>query len=166
MNDDRMPHDGGIIERLIAENETLRKRLVECQAAVLRWASRAEQAETQLAAVQPPVVERPNNPDMTPVAQRKLSGLLAEGWAISGYSIIRHTASSEMRHGFVTTGGLVGWWQQPGPTQADQPPVAWICTEWSGSGMPVLTFDGPPADPGPRDQLTKPVWTPLYTNPK
>ncbi len=54
MSDDRMPHDGGIIERLIAENETLRTRLAECQAAVVRRATRAEQAETQLAAVQPP----------------------------------------------------------------------------------------------------------------
>lgn len=41
--------ESGIIERLIAENEALRMRLVECQAAVVRWASRAEQAEDLLA---------------------------------------------------------------------------------------------------------------------
>ena len=61
------------------------------------------------------------------VAERKLDALLAEGWAISGYSIIRHLPSSEMRHGFVTTGGLVGWWQQPNTPQLPQAvPPQWV----------------------------------------
>ena len=72
-------------------------------------------------------------PAFNHVAQRKLDGLLADGWAISGYSICKLLPSSEMRHGFVTTGGMVGWWQQR-PTaeqssaveqpQGEQEPVA------------------------------------------
>lgn len=45
----------------------------------------------------------------------------------------------------------------------EQEPVAWIWTEWSSR---KLTFDGPPAVPSVRDELTKPVWTPLYTRPQ
>lgn len=48
-------------------------------------------------------------------------------------------------------------------TQDDQEPVAWIWTEWSSRNV---TFDGPPAVPSVRDELTKPVWTPLYTHPQ
>lgn len=47
--------------------------------------------------------------------------------------------------------------------QVEQEPVAWIWTEWSNR---KLTFDGPPAVPSVRDELTKPVWTPLYTRPQ
>ena len=47
--------------------------------------------------------------------------------------------------------------------QVEQDPVAWIWTEWSNR---KLTFDGPPAVPSVRDELTKPVWTPLYTRPQ
>ena len=43
-----------------------------------------------------------------------------------------------------------------------QKPVAWICAEWSGSGAPELSFDGPPQELSVRDELTRPVWTPLY----
>ena len=50
--------------------------------------------------------------------------------------------------------------QQP---QGEQEPVAWIRTEWSNR---KLTFDGPPAVPSVRDELTKPAWTPLYTRPQ
>lgn len=47
--------------------------------------------------------------------------------------------------------------------QVEREPVAWIWTELSSR---KLTFDGPPAVPSVRDELTKPVWTPLYTNPQ
>ena len=47
--------------------------------------------------------------------------------------------------------------------QGEQEPVAWIWAEWSSR---KLTFDGPPAVPSVRDELTKPVWTPLYTHPQ
>lgn len=50
--------------------------------------------------------------------------------------------------------------QQP---QGEQEPVAWIRTEWSSRNV---TFDGPPAVPSVRDELTKPAWTPLYTRPQ
>ena len=67
-------------------------------------------------------IEHSQQPAMNHIAQRKLDFLLADGWAISGYSICKLSPSSEMRHGFVTAGGLVGWWQQP---QVEQEPVAW-----------------------------------------
>ena len=47
--------------------------------------------------------------------------------------------------------------------QGEQKPVAWIREEWSSR---TLNFDGPPTVPSVRDELTKPVWTPLYTNPQ
>jgi hypothetical protein len=40
------------------------------------------------------------------VAKRKLDDLMARGWRVSGYSIMDETG----KHGFVTTGGFVGWW--------------------------------------------------------
>jgi hypothetical protein len=50
--------------------------------------------------------------------------------------------------------------QQP---QGEQEPLAWIREEWSSR---TLNFDGPPTVPSVRDELTKPVWTPLYTHPQ
>ena len=47
-----------------------------------------------------------------------------------------------------------------------QKPVAWIRADWSGSCVPELSFDGPPQELSVRDELTRPVWTPLYTAPK
>ena len=47
--------------------------------------------------------------------------------------------------------------------QGEQEPVAWIWAEWSSRNV---TFDGPPAVPSVRDELTKPAWAPLYTNPQ
>lgn len=57
------------------------------------------------------------------VAERKLDSLLSDGWAISGYSIMKHLPSSEVRHGFVTAGGLVGWWQHPNVPQPHRQPL-------------------------------------------
>ena len=48
-------------------------------------------------------------------------------------------------------------------SQVEQEPVAWIRTDWSSRDV---TFDGPPAVPSVRDELTKPAWTPLYTRPQ
>lgn len=52
-----------------------------------------------------------NQPAMTPIAQRKLDSLLAEGYTISGYSIYHER---KHQHGFVTGAGLVGWWRPEG----------------------------------------------------
>lgn len=87
------------------------------------------------AAPQPPTVkdsltvEQPqaNQPAMTPIAQRKLDSLLAEGYTISGYSIYH-----EQKHqlGFVTGAGLVGWWRPDGmeypQPQGEQEPVGFV----------------------------------------
>ena len=50
-------------------------------------------------------------------------------------------------------------------SQVEQP-VAWMYAEWSGSGRKVLTFEGPPAEPSPRDEIVNPIWSPLYTRPQ
>jgi hypothetical protein len=47
-----------------------------------------------------------NVPEFFPVAQRKLDALLADGWTINGYAIMK----GEHRRGFVDHGGFVGWW--------------------------------------------------------
>lgn len=39
--------------------------------------------------------------------KRKLDDLIARGWNVAGYAI----QNGEMRYGFITTGGFVGWWQ-------------------------------------------------------
>lgn len=141
--------DGDTISALRAENEQLRQALLTAndtlvkvsqagahhartaenlRDAVIRWATRAEQAEEMLEAIGAGGVgstvarqdhsERRLNmapPVMTPIGQRKLDSLLGEGWAISGYSICKTDPAGSLRHGFVTDAGLVGWWQQPHP---------------------------------------------------
>lgn len=44
-------------------------------------------------------------PEFTGVAKRKLEDLIARGYRIDGYAITKDTS-----RGFVTTGGMVGWW--------------------------------------------------------
>ena len=110
------------------------------------------------------ILEQPQSdqPAMTPIAQRKLEDLVASGYTISGYSVYHE---QKHQHGFVTGAGLVGWWKPEGmeypQPRGEQEPVAWIRTEWSSR---TLNFDGPPTVPSVRDELTKPVWTPLYTH--
>ena len=48
--------------------------------------------------------------------------------------------------------------------QVEQEPVAWIEHEWSGSGLRHLHFERPA--PTVRDEVVRPVWTPLYTHPQ
>ena len=56
-----------------------------------------------------PVSER--LPPFTSVAQRKLDDLLARGFRITGYSIERaDVADWSPQRGFITHGGMVGWW--------------------------------------------------------
>jgi hypothetical protein len=48
---------------------------------------------------------------------------------------------------------------------AELEPVAWKRADWSGSESPTLQFDPPPDRPTVRDELTNPIWTPLYARP-
>lgn len=75
-----------------------------------------------------------NQPAMTPIAQRKLDSLLAEGYTISGYSVYHE---QKHQHGFVTGAGLVGWWKPEGVEHVqplgEQKLFAWIsprALEW------------------------------------
>ena len=60
-------------------------------------------------------------PPFTPLAQRKLDDLLARGFRITGYSIERADPAWSPQRGFVTHGGLVGWWT---PHQIGRTPEA------------------------------------------
>lgn len=102
-----------------------------------------------------------NQPAMTPIAQRKLDSLLAEGYTISGYSIYHE---QKHQHGFVTGAGLVGWWKPDGveypQPQGEQEPVAWLTIEVMGPRTKV--------DVEWEDQLQKlpsGIYK-LYTNPQ
>lgn len=50
-----------------------------------------------------------------------------------------------------------------GQVQVQQEPVAWIEHDWSGSGQRRLSFER--REPTVRDDVVRPVWTPLYTPP-
>lgn len=61
-------------------------------------------------------------PPFTALAQHKLDDLLAQGFRITGYAIERaDVADWAPQRGFVTHGGLVGWWT---PHQIDRIPGA------------------------------------------
>ena len=108
-------------------------------------------------------VEQPQSeqPAMTPIAQRKLDSLLAEGYTISGYSVYHER---KHQHGFVTGAGLVGWWKPEGVEYpqplGEQEPVAWLTIEVMGPRTRVDVEWG--------DQLQKlpsGIYK-LYTNPQ
>lgn len=64
-------------------------------------------------------------PPFTHTAKRKLDEQLAKGWRITGYAIERtDVADWAPQRGFVTHGGLVGWWT---PHQIDRIPGAQHC---------------------------------------
>lgn len=46
------------------------------------------------------------------VAKRKLDELVETGWRINGFAI-SNTMIGPERHGFITVGGMVGWWRSP-----------------------------------------------------
>lgn len=60
-------------------------------------------------------------PTFTTNAQNKLDTLLAQGWRVTGYAIERDDGKWAPQRGFVTHGGLVGWWTPP---QIDRIPGA------------------------------------------
>lgn len=54
------------------------------------------------------------SPRFTGVAERKLNGLLTSGYGVNGVAI-RNDATGQQ--GFVTDGGIVGWWQPESDAQ-------------------------------------------------
>jgi len=53
---------------------------------------------------------RAAQPQFTGLPKRKLDMLLADGYQINGVSFQRKQVGSTWKHGFITTGGMVGWW--------------------------------------------------------
>lgn len=58
---------------------------------------------------------RPESPKLTGVAERKLTGLVVEdGFRVNGVAIRNDQTGQQ---GFITDGGLVGWWQPENDAQ-------------------------------------------------
>lgn len=77
----------------------------------------------------------PAAPEFVRVARAKLDSLLSEGYKISGYSIERNDTEGTTR-GFVTAGGLVGWWT---PESAPAAVSGWMPIESAPKdGMEIL----------------------------
>lgn len=103
------------LRRLSAENDNFKhylKHLLreandhDAQVATLQ--TRIEELEAQLYAIGPARV-----PDFTHVAQSKLDGLLQDGHRLTGYAFERTREDGTVQRGFITHGGLVGWWYPP-----------------------------------------------------
>ena len=62
-----------------------------------------------------PMSEKPN---MCRIAQFKLDTLKAEGFVVNGYAIQRASHAGGWQRGFITEGGMVGWWADPETTQS------------------------------------------------
>lgn len=116
------------------------------------------------AAPQPPTTKessavqpQANQPAMTPIAQRKLDSMLAEGYTISGYSVYHER---KHQHGFVTGAGLVGWWKPDGveypQPQVGQEPVGEAAFMPGTTGFTMACFLASDV----------PVGTKLYTQPQ
>ena len=111
------------------------------------------------AAPQPPAPDQPQSdqPAMTPIAQRKLDTLLAEGYTISGYSVYHE---QKHQHGFVTGAGLVGWWKPEGmeypQPRGEQDPVGEAAFMPGTTGFTMACFLASDV----------PVGTKLYTHPQ
>ena len=107
---------------------------------------------------EPLTIEQPQaeQPAMTPIAQRKLDSLLAEGYTISGYSVYHER---KHQHGFVTGAGLVGWWKPEGveypQPQVEQEPVGEAGSMPGTDGFTMACFRASDV----------PVGTKLYTRP-
>lgn len=80
----------------------------------------ANQLLRRLQAALPPF---PAVPRFTHVAQGKLDSLLNDGHRITGYAFERTRDDGTVQHGFITYGGLVGWWHPPStlPEKQRQP---------------------------------------------
>lgn len=48
----------------------------------------------------------------TGVARRKLESLTIGGWQVTGFALSK-AYGGEKKHGFITSGGMVGWWRSP-----------------------------------------------------
>ena len=105
------------------------------------WTAATPKAEAAIAALRS-ALDQPqaNQPAMTPIAQRKLDSLLAEGYTISGYSVYHER---KHQHGFVTGAGLVGWWRPDGveypQPQGELEPVAKVVLT-EQLGLPCLQW--------------------------
>ena len=126
-----MPMTEAKRERWILANESMATASVPGVAT--HW--RKAQALPELTGHQPPVVKESLTtestvnqkatvqvPPFTHTALHKLDDLLAQGFRITGYAIERtDVADWAPQRGFVTHGGLVGWWT---PHQIDRIPGA------------------------------------------
>ncbi|MDD0817177.1 hypothetical protein PSQ39_21260 [Curvibacter sp. HBC28] len=83
---------GRELRRLQAENEQLRAQVAQSEAPT----------GPQPSAILPAFIGTP---------KRKLDELLDQGFQVSGFAIERQAEGARPQRGFITTDGLVGWWQ-------------------------------------------------------
>ena len=74
--------------------------------------------KAELAALKAQRVPMSEKPNMCRIAQFKLDTLKAEGFVVNGYAIQRASPAGGWQRGFITEGGMVGWWADPETTQA------------------------------------------------
>lgn len=126
---------------------TLPREVVELALEAMKWAfpnsirltaDHRNSIDSLRAALEQPQAEQPA---MTPIAQRKLDSLLAEGYTISGYSVYHER---KHQHGFVTSAGLVGWWKPEGvgypQPRGEQEPVGEAAFMPGAKGFTVAYF--------------------------
>ena len=109
------------LRRLHAENQQLHEQMAAIGAGGVESLRKTNPPKDWLAAV--PTLSPDfavQVPPFTPLAQHKLTALLSQGFRVTGYSIERaDIADWAPQRGFVTHGGLVGWWL-PHAAAADQ----------------------------------------------
>ena len=114
------------LRRLYAENQELHEQMAAIGAGgvePLRRAAAVKESLTTptkdwLAAV-PTVNPQLTVPAFTPAAKHKLMSLLSQGFSVTGYSIERADPAWAPQRGFITHGGMVGWWL-PHPADAQK----------------------------------------------
>ena len=100
------------LEKRIAEME---EQMAAIGAGGVEPLRRAAHTPKDWLAAVPTVNQQLTVPAFTPAAKYKLMSLLSQGFKITGYSIERADPAWTPQRGFVTHGGLVGWWTPHAP---------------------------------------------------
>lgn len=98
------------LRRLHAENRELHEQMAAIGAGGVEPLRRAAHTPRDWLAAVPTVNQQLTVPAFTAAAQHKLIALLSQGFKITGYSIERADPAWAPQRGFITHGGLVGWW--------------------------------------------------------
>ena len=98
------------LRRLHAELTELHEQMAAIGAGGVEPLRRAAHTPKDWLAAVPTVHRQLTVPAFTASAQHKLMSLLSQGFSITGYSIERADPAWAPQRGFITHGGMVGWW--------------------------------------------------------